>query len=343
MRCLWGPVLLQRTGRIWSGSALAFALGVVMVATGCSEPPLGPIAATHAGERGLSVRSARNGLTLAHDYRIVRSEQDFRRLVTRLKQARTRQDVQTQQVECGILQSIVSTGDAEASSYQGYRLGAVQIWARPGRGSSPSFFFLMPDRFLDHCFGWLYGPVSDDYEEGAIPEGYGTEGYDDAPNYPPDEVSAEEWAELNQAERKLLWDTFWSVPREGFLAYVQNLRQARSEAEQWAASIDASGAHNGRQDALRHAYWNCRMSQLLGESSARAWGNAHEKYSDVPAEARMDLHNNAVGRQVARTHESCAAGVLAADANKLLRLTPAPAPSFQSPFSPQPPPPPEDT
>jgi len=200
----------------------------------------------------------------------------------------------------------------------------------------------MPDRFLDHCSGWRYAEINEYYEEGAVPEGYGVEEYDDAPIYPPEGVTEEQWRELNQAERRLVWNAFWTMEKSDFEDYIGKLRQARSEAEQWSAAVEDSGATDGPQDALRHAYWNCRMSQLLGEVTARAWGNAHEKYSDKPASARMDLHNNARGREVARTFASCAEGVLRARTDGLLRLTLAPAPSSVSPLSPPPEQPPEE-
>ena len=85
---------------------------------------------------------------------------------------------------------------------------------------------------------------------------------------------------------------------------------ARSDAESWAAAQDPTGAHNGPQDALRHAKWNANMTKSIGAARAEAWGNAHELSSTVPAETRMDLHNNAVGRQIGQTWTDVAAGVL---------------------------------
>jgi hypothetical protein len=107
--------------------------------------------------------------------------------------------------------------------------------------------------------------------------------------------------------------------------------------------LEPQGAEDGPQDALRHAYWQCRMSKLLGEDTAKRWGDAHEKYATYAAAARMDLHNNAAGRAVAREFSSCAEGVLGARAKGLLMPNPYPLPSSPTPPSPPPTPPAGET
>lgn len=67
--------------------------------------------------------------------------------------------------------------------------------------------------------------------------------------------------------------------------------------------------HNGNGDAFRHALWNYGMAIDVGPSFAKKWSDAHE-YGDSnnhPLEQKMDLHNNAVGLQLARNNPSTVA------------------------------------
>ena len=63
-----------------------------------------------------------------------------------------------------------------------------------------------------------------------------------------------------------------------------------------------SGLHNGNADALRHSLFNALNTQVAGEKTAEALGNAHEedRPKQDPGEKAMDIFNNAVGRQVAK-------------------------------------------
>jgi RHS repeat-associated protein len=76
----------------------------------------------------------------------------------------------------------------------------------------------------------------------------------------------------------------------------------RETAEGFAASSGLPGIHNGEADALRHSLFNALNTQTAGEETTKALGDAHEQ--DRPEqpenEKAMDLHNNAVGRQVAK-------------------------------------------
>jgi hypothetical protein len=105
--------------------------------------------------------------------------------------------------ECGLLEA-APQGGASGQNDVAHRLGGVQVWARAGSNFdylwALNFLFLIPDRFVDHCIGWRYGPVSSTYEEGISVESYGTEDDDDAPSSPPDGVSAEDFFDLNLAE-----------------------------------------------------------------------------------------------------------------------------------------------
>ena len=126
---------------------------------------------------------------------------------------------------------------------------------------------------------------------------------------PPEGVTEEEWFNLTTAEKRLLLQLKW-------LQRTDSLRAARAFAEQSSAQRwNGEGEHNGKQDAFRHALWQCRMTQLFGTSDAKQWGDAHESAWEVPKENLMDLHNNAVGRNVAASigpSGSCMDGVEAA-------------------------------
>lgn len=72
-------------------------------------------------------------------------------------------------------------------------------------------------------------------------------------------------------------------------------------AKNAAESSGLDGAHNGKQDAFRHAYWNALMLDEVGRTWAERWGTAHEDgaTSQPQIERTMDLTNNERGRQAA--------------------------------------------
>lgn len=118
--------------------------------------------------------------------------------------------------------------------------------------------------------------------------------------YAPAGVDQAYYEGLNEEERKLCWSNpgeCWSV------------KGAADYAAVWAAQEESFGAHNGPQDALRHAIWNARMTQLMGFERAKVWADAHESSSTNADETRMDLHNNAAGRDVGRTFNDIELGV----------------------------------
>ena len=61
------------------------------------------------------------------------------------------------------------------------------------------------------------------------------------------------------------------------------------------------GIHNGPADAFRHCYWSCLMAKEIGDEQAKEIGDIHENCASNQdsAEASMDFHNNAKGREVA--------------------------------------------
>ena len=87
------------------------------------------------------------------------------------------------------------------------------------------------------------------------------------------------------------------------------------EAGEVSKSNGLEGSWNGQQDAFRHCYFSCRMTEEIGADQARTVGNLHEACgaSSVPDNERnMDLYNNKVGRGVASAQNSCNEGCMAA-------------------------------
>ena len=63
--------------------------------------------------------------------------------------------------------------------------------------------------------------------------------------------------------------------------------------------------HNDTVDAFRHAYASFRMSQQMGQRTAKWFMDAHEISSPNPwSETAMDLWNNAVGRELAADYNN---------------------------------------
>jgi len=66
------------------------------------------------------------------------------------------------------------------------------------------------------------------------------------------------------------------------------------------------GATNGERDAFRHIFWQCRLSQYMQPCKAEKIGNIHETFGNNTDEAsKMDLHNNQIGRNLAKAVYFC--------------------------------------
>ncbi|MFE3188772.1 DUF6973 domain-containing protein [Nocardia sp. NPDC059240] len=67
--------------------------------------------------------------------------------------------------------------------------------------------------------------------------------------------------------------------------------------------MNEDSAADGQADALRHTYWNARMTQEFGEDWTKKYATAHEKSAgNPPAREAMDLFNNERGRTIAGQH-----------------------------------------
>ncbi len=98
------------------------------------------------------------------------------------------------------------------------------------------------------------------------------------------------------------------------IPYYNNSKTALAQTQAWAASqcpgsttiaCQAALLNNGKADAIRHAYWSALNKSDMGQTLAKALGDAHEHGATKPAsmsqalwdlQKTMDLNNNLVGR-----------------------------------------------
>jgi hypothetical protein len=73
-----------------------------------------------------------------------------------------------------------------------------------------------------------------------------------------------------------------------------------------AAALQVAAARSdgtpGRQNAVRHFIWQAYIAGRHGAAVAEAVAAAHEEGRDTPHDTRVDLHNNAVGRDYGVAH-----------------------------------------
>jgi hypothetical protein len=89
------------------------------------------------------------------------------------------------------------------------------------------------------------------------------------------------------------------------LTLLVNLRSDILTAEVFARQKwgDAE-MHNGRGDALKHCYLSALLTSHFNEKFALDFMTAHEEVPGNPVlEMGMDLHNNGIGRAIARNHQ----------------------------------------
>lgn len=64
-------------------------------------------------------------------------------------------------------------------------------------------------------------------------------------------------------------------------------------------------SRNDKSDAFRHCYWSALITKWSGAMVAKDFTDAHESKVGNPAnEARMDIHNNAVGISIGQSGAS---------------------------------------
>ncbi len=78
-----------------------------------------------------------------------------------------------------------------------------------------------------------------------------------------------------------------------------NSKTASSEAERLYVK---STLYLGNGDAFRHAYWNALNVKSVGVTKARDFANAHESETKDGNDKTMDLRNNVLGRNIAKSN-----------------------------------------
>jgi RHS repeat-associated protein len=93
--------------------------------------------------------------------------------------------------------------------------------------------------------------------------------------------------------------------------YAWIAQRDAAQALQEARNSGLPGLHNGPADAFRHCTWSCLMTKDIGAENAMLVGNVHElndtRRNQPTNELRMDLANNAVGREcgLVKNKKSC--------------------------------------
>lgn len=98
------------------------------------------------------------------------------------------------------------------------------------------------------------------------------------------------------------WGALWGAgPVDSYRA-----NKLAKEALAAARQTGLPGIHNGHADAWRHCYWNCRMTEVIGEEDAADIAENHEEHggNDI-AERMMDTWNNEEGRSCSGECGAC--------------------------------------
>ena len=106
------------------------------------------------------------------------------------------------------------------------------------------------------------------------------------------------WDKLTPAEKE-----FVIRKTDVAIAFNNEKNNAVFETERRFPATDLEQKDDGNYaNAYLHALWSTYMAWAQGAALAEEFGNAHEAYTATGREALfrdMDLHNNAVGRQIA--------------------------------------------
>lgn len=322
------------------------AIASLLVAGGCN------IGATSVDITEPVLNSVDRRVTLEHHYAVPQSWAEFQervRLEQQAKRLAQRSTMREAHISgapgCGD-DEMLRSGQAPHSgggmtiqpSPGAQQLGTIHVYAANPNDPGPSWLllgaFAVPERALEIPCDWGgsgYGSTGSAYTHFMV-DVYGEEEADYPPAEPPPGMSMEDWNALNPAEKLLVLK---------YLVFLPELILARSQAESWSQQQTNVGAHNGPQDALRHAYWQCRLTKLITVGVAKEWGDAHEKYNIEYSEVRMDLFNNRVGRMAGLQAAACSETILEAWQSNSLALAPMPGPNQHPLGGGYPPPPPQ--
>ncbi|MFN2494644.1 MAG: hypothetical protein ABR608_01875 [Pseudonocardiaceae bacterium] len=102
---------------------------------------------------------------------------------------------------------------------------------------------------------------------------------------------------------------------------VKDARDIQITAQTTALStFGRVGELDGHTDAFRHAYWNALLTQRFDEGWTSDFTTAHERRpNNLPHAEAMDLHNNEVGRHIARENPDASPEELASLVEQAVR------------------------
>ncbi len=108
----------------------------------------------------------------------------------------------------------------------------------------------------------------------------------------------DKWNQLNDKEKNIIrWHPQWYR--------VTYIEKNANEAFKMTEETFNKQGKGDESDAFRHAFWQARNTQDVGEELTRAWSDAHE-YSTPPHEVNtdlyMDIHNNDVGIEIGKSN-----------------------------------------
>lgn len=106
------------------------------------------------------------------------------------------------------------------------------------------------------------------------------------------------WNELNNKEKNIVrWDPqfykAFDIEKNANLAYSMT-----------EATFEKQGKGD-ESDAFRHAFWQAKNTQDVGEDFTRKWSDAHEygtPTNEVKTDLYMDVHNNDVGIEIGKAN-----------------------------------------
>lgn len=107
-----------------------------------------------------------------------------------------------------------------------------------------------------------------------------------------------------------IWNSLTDSEKRLVVRYPFDALKVNNAKDVATSQTEVKFGYNGlgdRSDAFRHGIWNAKMTMLIGAEKAELFATAHEDKDTTGVESdgylkiehkNMDLHNNAVGRQL---------------------------------------------
>jgi hypothetical protein len=108
------------------------------------------------------------------------------------------------------------------------------------------------------------------------------------------------WNVLNDKEKQVV------KMKLGYIG-IKAIEKNATKATTMTISIFKRNGKGDKSDAFRHAYLQALNTLDIGEEKTESWSTAHEystPKSEVSTDLYMDIHNNAIGIEVAKNNPS---------------------------------------